>query len=212
MPPGMTIFPAAWISFAAPAAKAPGAAIAAIVSPAMATSAVMTPCGVTTSPPRMMRSSMRASPCQSLLPGRACCLGVAQPKPRGRFRATGIDGGIAGDSVPGDNQRIICSLDGRATGASCSSGSDTAQPVAIALAYCTASLPTSPIELAARRNAAMSLLRPVQADCCAMGATSGKPKDCVPLDPFRRSTCHPREDGAGFGSSRHGGVADDGRL
>ena len=40
------------------AASVPGAAIAAMVSPATATSQRTTPCGVTTSPPRMMRSNI----------------------------------------------------------------------------------------------------------------------------------------------------------
>src|SRR5262245_30655353 len=59
MPPGMTIWPVASITLLADCpVSAPGPAIAAIVSPATATSQRATPCGVTTSPPRMIRSSM----------------------------------------------------------------------------------------------------------------------------------------------------------
>src|ERR1043166_104517 len=57
-PPGITILPAASITRAAPASSVPGAATAAMVSPLIATSQRATPCGVTTSPPRMMRSSI----------------------------------------------------------------------------------------------------------------------------------------------------------
>src|SRR5262249_19954737 len=61
MPPGMTICPVASITCLAESAdSAPGAAIAAIVSPATATSQRTTPSGVTTSPPRIMRSNMSA--------------------------------------------------------------------------------------------------------------------------------------------------------
>ena len=59
MPPGMTMCPPASITRpAVSAGSAPGAAMAAMVSPAMATSAAMTPWGVTTWPLRMMVSSM----------------------------------------------------------------------------------------------------------------------------------------------------------
>src|SRR4029450_10935292 len=58
MPPGMTICPVASIRCLADSAdSAPGVAIAAIVSPATATSQRTTPSGVTTSPPRIMKSN-----------------------------------------------------------------------------------------------------------------------------------------------------------
>src|ERR1041384_1239954 len=59
MPPGITICRVASITRRAEsAASVPGAASAAMVSPATATSQLTTPCGVTTSPPRMMRSNI----------------------------------------------------------------------------------------------------------------------------------------------------------
>src|SRR5688572_2054754 len=59
MPPGMTMCRVASTTrLADSTASVPGAASAAMVSPATATSQVTTPCGVTTSPPRMMRSSI----------------------------------------------------------------------------------------------------------------------------------------------------------
>src|SRR5262245_23263021 len=61
IPPGMMILPpASTTRVASPSASVPGAATAAIVSPLMARSHRATPCGVTTSPPRMIRSSMCA--------------------------------------------------------------------------------------------------------------------------------------------------------
>src|SRR5262245_39217870 len=61
MPPGMTILAVASTTrVASPSASVPGDATAAMVSPLMARSQRVTPCGVTTSPPRMIRSSMRA--------------------------------------------------------------------------------------------------------------------------------------------------------
>jgi hypothetical protein len=63
MPPGITILATASITRAAsPSASVPGAATAAMVSPLTPTSQLATPCGVTTSPPRMMRSSMWLHP------------------------------------------------------------------------------------------------------------------------------------------------------
>src|SRR5919109_1873273 len=59
MPPGMTICPVASIRCLAEAADSvPAVAIAAIVSPATATSQRTTPSGVTTSPLRIMRSNI----------------------------------------------------------------------------------------------------------------------------------------------------------
>src|SRR5258708_4930079 len=59
MPPGMTMRPLASITRPADsAASAPGAVTAAMVSPAIATSHSTTPWGVTTSPPRMIVSSI----------------------------------------------------------------------------------------------------------------------------------------------------------
>src|SRR3954468_8338786 len=61
MPPGITMCRVASITRVADsAASVPGAASAAIVSPATATSQVTTPSGVTTWPPRIMRSNIAA--------------------------------------------------------------------------------------------------------------------------------------------------------
>src|SRR5262245_42224161 len=46
--------------------RVPGAANAAIVSPAIPTSQLITPLGITTFPPRMIRSSMLSLPCGNL--------------------------------------------------------------------------------------------------------------------------------------------------
>src|SRR3954464_4104103 len=59
MPPGITMCWVASITrFVESSARVPGAASAPMVSPATATSQVTTPSGVTTSPPRMMRSNI----------------------------------------------------------------------------------------------------------------------------------------------------------
>src|SRR6266446_10810358 len=72
MPPGMTMCPVASIScLAESAGNAPGVAIAAIVSPAIATSQRTTPSGVTTSPPRIMRSNIPPGDELTELRGRA---------------------------------------------------------------------------------------------------------------------------------------------
>src|SRR5216684_8829062 len=78
MPPGMTICPVTSITRAPDSAdSAPAAATAAIVSPAIATSQRTTPCGVTTSPPRMMRSSITP-------PGARKAPSLSLPRSRGR--------------------------------------------------------------------------------------------------------------------------------
>src|ERR1700738_4577453 len=60
MPPGITICPVASTTrLAESAVSVPGEPSAAMVSPATATSALTTPCGVTTSPPRMIRSNIK---------------------------------------------------------------------------------------------------------------------------------------------------------
>ena len=59
----MTILPkTSMMRVADASASAPGAATAAIVSPLIATSHLPTPCGVTTSPPRMIISSTVPTP------------------------------------------------------------------------------------------------------------------------------------------------------
>src|SRR5262245_50478784 len=62
MPPGMTTCLVASITrLPDSAASVPSAAMAAMVSPATAISQRATPCGVTTSPPRMIRSNITIS-------------------------------------------------------------------------------------------------------------------------------------------------------
>src|SRR2546421_10374343 len=94
MPPGITMRPVASITGVVDCAgSVSGAAIAAMVSPAMAISHWMTPCGVTTSPPRTMRSSITppllGEWCQliALLPGDGSGLRPARSLTQGLIHA-----------------------------------------------------------------------------------------------------------------------------
>ncbi len=71
MPPGMTILPEASKTLPASPRRVQGSATATIFSPATATSHDPTPHGVTTRPPRMIRSSISACPSMGLTIGAA---------------------------------------------------------------------------------------------------------------------------------------------